>query len=210
MRTLPRTFRTAALALTLPVALLACGDDDPTGPSASGTVTAQMSDGSSQTQTAAAPAGAAAAQSSASGTLSGSAQAYVYSDTQGWVALGSASNTSLEMQSAETATVGSAAVEADSYTRVRLVLDGFDAQVDAGSVLGGLTLDASVSITVGGADGRVEIEKTVTPFSVSANSTTTIDFDLNSETWVDQESAESETASDAEVTSATTAIVTAG
>jgi len=205
------TLRHLALALVVPAAMAAC-DDDPTGPdgSARGSVQAEVHDGSSSSQAAAAPMGAAAAQSSASGTFSGSAQAYIYSEAQGWVALGSASSTTVAMGDAEGAAVGSAQVDADSYTRVRLVLDGFDADLEAGSTLGALTLDAAVSITMGGSDGRVEIEKSVQPFTVNAESNSTIRFDLNSESWVDQESAESRSASDAEIRSATTAVVTAG
>lgn len=210
MQHLPKHLRHLALALTLPVALLACGDDDPTGLEGSGTVTAEVHDDPGASQASQAGTAPAAAQSAASGTMSGSAQAFIFSETQGWVAVGSASSTSLAMQSAGTAAVGSATVGADSYTRVRLVLDGFNAQVDAGSALGGVTLDASVSITMGGADGTVTIEKEITPFTVSTDASANVSFDLNSEMWVDQESAESGSATDAEIQSATTAIATAG
>lgn len=214
MSTLPhiRSFTAAALLAPLALFLGAC-DDDATGPGATGTVRAEIYDGSGAGSAGPAPASqqaGPAAASTASGTLSGTAQASVWSEARGWVELGSATDASLSMQSEETAAVGSATVDADTYTRVRLVMEGFDADVQAGAVLGGLTLDAAVTITMGGSDGRVVIEKTVTPFTVSADADTRVRFDLNSETWVDQESAESRTAGDAEIVSATRTTVTSG
>ncbi len=211
MKSVPHIRTLAVAALLAPLTLAACGDDDATGPGVMGTARAEIYDGSGSSSTGPAPASQQAAAASAmSGTMSGTAQASIYSEARGWVELGSASNTSLTMQSEETATVGSATVEADTYTRVRLVMEGFDADVQAGAVLGGLTLDAAVTITMGGSDGRVVIEKNVTPFTVRADADTRIRFDLNSETWVDQQSAESRTASDAEIVAATTATVQSG
>jgi hypothetical protein len=120
---------------------------------------AEISDGSAAG--ASGPA-AAAAQGSVSGTLSGSAEAYIYSATRGWISLGSR-ETSVALQSADESSVGSASVAADTYTRIRLVLDGFDAYVDAGSNLGGITFDADTDISLGGSEGHVEIVREVTP-----------------------------------------------
>ena len=182
-------------ALLIPATFAACGDDS-TGPETeiNGSVSARMHDGSSS----ALMARAMTAQSFA-GSASGQAQVQVYSEAQGWVALGSPVTTTL---------YSSASIPVGTYTRVRLVMDGFNADVSAGATLGGLTLSADVRIIMGGADGMIEIEKTVTPFTVSATSSTTIDFDLNSEAWIDEESANAEAASDTEVESATTAVVT--
>lgn len=192
-------------ALLLPIAFAACDDDDPTGPDgSSGSVSAVMHDGSGASGMTA----ARAMSGAFSGSASGSAQVWIHSDAQGWIALGSPTNATVQMQSdSETMIHGSATVPAGSYTRVRLVMEGFAADIAAGAVLGGLTLDAAVTITMGGSDGRVEIEKTMTPFTVSASSTTKLAFDLNSEAWVDQQSAESRSAADARIQSATSAYV---
>ena len=192
-------------ALLIPATFAACGDDS-TGPETeiNGSVSARMHDGSSS----ALMARAMTAQSFA-GSASGQAQVQVYSEAQGWVALGSPVTSTVQLQSSSTTTLySSASIPVGTYTRVRLVMDGFNADVSAGATLGGLTLSADVRITMGGADGMIEIEKTVTPFTVSATSSTTIDFDLNSEAWIDEESANAEAASDTEVESATTAVVT--
>lgn len=200
-----RVLRALSL-LMVPAALAACSDDA-TGPQDMGTVAAEVQDGPSAAPVAAARAPDAAAGSFA-GTASGSAQVWIYSDAQGWVALGAPTNATLQMQSGNGTTVyGSASVPVGSYTRVRLVLEGFNANISAGAVLGGLTLSAGVTIAMGGSDGRVEIEKSVTPFTVSAQSSTSIGFDLNSEAWVTEQSAQSKAAADAEIQSATSAYV---
>ena len=193
--------------LVIPATIAACGDDS-TGPGGMGTVSATMQDGSGASGAPAystSPAsGPATAAGSFSGSASGSAQVYIYSDAEGWVALGSPTNATLQLQSSNTTTLyTSASVPAGSYTKVRLVLDGFNANIAAGGVLGGLTLGVGVTITAGGSDGYVEIEKTVTPFTVSAQSSASVDFDLNSEAWVTEQSAQSKTAADTEIQSAT-------
>lgn len=211
-----KTILRALSALLIPAAIAACGDDS-TAPGDMGQVSASLQDGTaaslaqaySMSPSSGPETGPSQAVAAAfSGSASGSAQVWIYSDAEGWVALGSPADATVQMQSSNTTTLyTSASVPAGSYTKVRLVLDGFGANIAAGSIIGGLTLSAGVTITVGGSDGHVEIEKTVTPFTVSAQSSASIDFDLNSEAWVTEESAQSETASDAEVTSATKATV---
>lgn len=200
-------------ALAIPAAMAAC-DDDATGPTVTGTVSAEMHDQVGAVSAANAittPNGTTspAMASSFSGTASGNAQVSIYSEAEGWIDLGAPADITLDLQGSDRTTLyGSASVPAGSYTRVRLVLEGFDAQLAAGAVVGGLTLSAGASIVVGGTDGRVEIEKTVTPFTVTAESSTTIGFDLNSEAWITEESAQAQSAGDAEVQSATEAYIT--
>lgn len=197
---------------TLAVALLtlvvgACSDT--TGPE-EGRVTAVLTDSPSGSQVAypSARSDQPMTASSFQGQMSGSAQVFIYSEAHGWVELGSPANANVMLQSSNERTVHSqASVPAGSYTRVRLVLEGGSADIAAGGSLGGLVLSAGVSIKVGGSDGRVEIEKSVQPFTVSASSTATIRFDMNSEHWCNERNAQSETAPDEEVQSATTAEV---
>ncbi len=205
MKTSKNTLRMLT-ALLIPAAFAACSDDS-TGPDAeiNGSVSARMSDGTNSALMAHAMTAGAFA-----GSASGQAQVQVFSDAEGWVNLGSPATSTVQLQSNNSATTlySSASVPVGTYTRVKLVMDGFDANVNAGAIFGGLTLSTELRIVMGGADGKIEIEKTVTPFTVSATSSTTIDFDINSEAWINEGSAQSQTASDTEVQSATTAVVT--
>lgn len=208
MSTLRMKFRGTASILLL--SALAGGCSDPAGPDGEGRVSAALTDAPSASQLASGPAKAEGPQAASSfqGQMTGSAQVYIYSEAEGWVALGSPSNASVALQSASETTVhAQATVPAGSYTRVRLVLQGAAADIAAGADLGGLVLGASVSITMGGSDGRVEIEKSVQPFTVSASSSATIRFDMNTQAWVNQTTAQAKAASDTEIASATTAKV---
>lgn len=187
-----RKLAASALAMVLCAAAAGCGD--PTGVG-QGTVSATMYDGSSAGQQASMqpsvqPASSSRSSSSYQGQASGSAQVYIYSEAEGWVSLGFPANVNVTLQSDdETAVHAAATVPAETYTQVRLVLDGFQANVDAGAVLGGVTFSAAVSVRMGGSDGYVEIEKSVTPFTVTANGGASLRFDLNTEVWMDEETA---------------------
>lgn len=198
---------TTALVLASALLMGACGDS--TGPG-DGRVSAVIHDAPSASQVAyyQTRSDGPMAASSFHGQMSGSAQVYIYSEASGWIELGSPANASVTLQSGNETTVHSrASVPTGTYTRVRLVLQGFTANIAAGGSLGGLVLSADVSIALGGSDGRVEIEKTVQPFTVSATSSATIRFDMNSEVWCNQSTAASRSATDNEVASATTAEV---
>lgn len=198
-------------ASALVVTLLAGACSDSTGPGEEGRVNAVLTDDPAASLAEAAPSRAAEpAASSFQGEMTGTARAYIYSEAHGWVALGLPASASMTLQSADHAAVHEqASAPAGTYTRVRLVLEGAAADIAAGADLGGLVLDASVRITLGGGDATVEIEKNVPPFTVSASSTATVRFDLNSQAWVNQATAEAKAAADAEIQSATTAQVTA-
>jgi len=199
---------TAILVTAAALFVGACSDS--TGPGGEGRVNAVLTDAPSGSQVSyqATQAGAPMAASGFQGQMSGSAQVYIYSEAEGWVALGSPSNADVTLQSSSETTVHSqASVPAATYTKVKLILDGGKTDVAAGAVFGGFTLGASVRIIMGGTDGKVEIEKTVQPFTVSASATATVRFDMNSEVWVNQTSSESKTCSDSEVASATAADV---
>lgn len=207
--------RKTSLLLTLTLMLAAAGCDDTTGPEDRAMVSASMTDGGAAqyfvspaaTSGSSAPAQAAAA----SGNMSGSAQVAIYSEAHGWVSLDTPQNASLTLQSGnETTLATSASVPAGTYTRVRLMLNGFHVNLAAGSSLGGVILDGAVDITVGGADGYVEIEKEVSSFRLEANQSASVRFNLNSQAWVTQESAQAQSAADAAITAAATATVVAG
>lgn len=184
-------------------ALLAagCGGDDPVGVDDRGTASASVSDNPSTTSAFRSESWRPEAAGTFSGSLNASAAVEISADGQTWIDLGSPSNISLALQStgSETTIASSAEIPVGTYTRVRLRLSGATANIDAGAVLGALTLSSAVAIKVGGADQEVVIEKTVEPFTVTADVHTHVMFDLNSEAWVTAGNAEDETAEDEEV-----------
>lgn len=204
-----RSTLTRILTTTLGALVLgACSDS--TGPEGQARVTATISDAPGPATVAyySGDPGPQPAAFSFSGQMQGSAQVFIYSEAHGWVSLGSPAAATLALQSSNATTVhGTASVPAGTYTRVRLVLDGTAAHIGAGADLGGLILGAGVTITMGGSDGRIEIEKSVSTFRLLANTSVTLDFDLNSEAWVNQTTAQAQAVSDTEVASATQAKV---
>lgn len=208
MNTNSMKWTTAAMAVASALLVGACSDS--TGPGGDGRVSAVLTDSPSGSQVSypATRAGAPMAASGFQGQMNGSAQVYIYSQADGWVELGSPSSANVTLQSSNETTIHSQArVPVGTYTKVRLVLEGSSTNVAAGAVFGGITLGASVSITMGGSDGEIVIEKTVQPFTVTADASAVVRFDMNSEVWVNQQTAESKTCSDSEVSNATTAHV---
>lgn len=219
MRTTTRR-RTAVLAgVVLAFALVGCGDDDATGPagSAEGYVSAAVTDDPSSEQgtNAVRPAGDGLRFQASSATFSGSmttdATVEIRNSSGAWVDVGSTGSGTLVMQGdGQLVVVGDATVDAGSYTAVRLTLENAEMTLDAGSTIGGLTLDADLLVDVGGSDRNVVVEKQVSlDVEGSADARTAVFFDLNAESWVDETTVSSQTASDAEVRSEVTAYATA-
>lgn len=206
----------AIVLALLPLTLIAC-DDDPSGPEATGSMTAVVTDGSSGSASSmAALRGESgttqmkATEGSFDGTTSGEVRVSVFSETRGWVELGSFQNVDVAMQSNSSTTVHAAAtVPADTYTSVRYEFEGAESDIFAGADLGSIVLTADVTISFGGSDGNVTIEKSVTPFTIEASSSATVSLDLNSHLWVDDESATGSAATDAEIQAAAEALVSA-
>jgi len=208
-----RRHTTTLVALALGLSALT-GCSDSAAPAGNGAASASITDGagpgpvpqrSAQTYGAS---GAQAVSGSYSGSIGGSAQVMIYSDVQGWVSLSSPRSVSLQMQAGDTAAVATAAsVPADTYTRVRVVLDGCHANLSAGSVVGGVTLSSSVSLTLGGSDDRVEIDVDVPAFTVSASGEAAVHVNLRSESWVNENNAGAQMVTDAEMQAAATASV---
>lgn len=95
-----------------------------------------------------------------------------------------------------------ATVPVGTYTRVRIELSSAQALVTAGSDVGGGVLSADVAVAVGGSDRMVLIDKTITPFTVTANSNSAIRMDMNSEVWITDGAVIAESAADAAIESA--------
>jgi hypothetical protein len=142
------------------------------------------------------------------GTLAGSAQVHIYSDAEGWVSLGEATNVSFEIFCLEDAIVAADAhVPVGTYTQVRLTLNGFSANIVGGGTIAGALLPSARVVALGGAGGEVVIEKTVTPFAVTETSATSIVFDLNTDTWINMTVADAGTIGAAEVQAGTVVYV---
>lgn len=136
-----------------------------------------------------------------SGRLSSSAKVEISADGVTWVELGSPAAVLVTLQShvEETTVHTRASVPVGTYSRVRLTLSGAEAEIEAGAVVGGVTLTSAVAIRVGGSDGEVVIEKEVEPFTVKADTHVRVLFDLNTEEWVTSENADEQMAQDDEV-----------
>lgn len=195
------TTRTTSLVLTglAVLGISACGDS--TGPDGPGAVDVVMYDGSSASG--AAPY-AAAASDSYSGTFSGDVTVEVSEDGATWVDVTSATSTAVTLQSEDqTTVVDSTEVNGGSYSHVRITLHNASAHIDSGATIDGNVLSAVADISIGGGSDVV-IEKEIFPFTVAADTHMVIMVDLNSEAWVDSESVNSGTTTEAAIDSATT------
>lgn len=198
-----------ALAAFVPLAV-ACGDD-PTDPTPDLEPGFGMVDAIVHDSSAVLPAGQTEPAPTDSinydGILSGMAQIEIFSDANGWEVLGATEQVSFAIFCEEAALVaGDAAVEADSYTQVRLTLIDFEANVLAGAVVGGVTYNSDFVIAFGNGD-PVVIEKSVTGFAVADGGSTELIFDLNTEMWLDADIITAGVASAADVAAATNVII---
>jgi hypothetical protein len=200
---------TLAMAAVIPLAV-AC-DDDPTDPDPDpepgfGMVDAIVHDSSAvlpEGQTEPAPTDSI----NYDGILSGTVQVEIFSDANGWVVLGSTEQVNFAIFCEEAALVaGDAAVEADSYTQVRLTLTDFEASVLAGAVVGGITYNSDFVVALGSGD-PVVIEKSVTGFAVADGGSTELIFDLNTEVWLDADILTAGVVTAADVAAATKVII---
>lgn len=206
---------TLVLTGAMALGLAACSDDDGMTGTTQGQVSATVTDDPSSTSGSIARASflnvlGLQSSGSFSGTMTGDATVEVRTQSGTWIDVGSASDADLEMQTegGEISVASGTSVDAGSYTAVRLTLENATTTIEAGSSIGGIVLDASVDVAVGGDDGRVVIEKQL-DLDVDAGSSTTVMFDLNAESWVDQSSVDSGAAADGDVQAAATAFLAA-
>lgn len=186
-----------------------CGEDDATG-TQQGQVTATVSDDPSSGVVATSRSSDPANQSllAFSGSMTADARVQMSADGSTWVDLDSPRNVDLSLQSSGSATTvhSSADLSTGTYAHIRLVLSNADATVASGSTIGNTTLSADVQVSIG-SGGQVIIEKQVEPITVSADSETTLVFDLNSEVWVTEDNVQAQAVSESEIASATSVVV---
>lgn len=206
----PRRPRYVSLALAgflLTAAAAACGDTTGT---TEARVSAEVHDETSSGVQAASIVPLAALQSSGySGTVSGDARVEVSADGETWTELDESSQVEVDLQaSGGGATVhADASVPLESFTRVRLVLDGADARLEAGSTVGGVTLDSETTVTLG-SDGQAVVEVQLDQsLDASADTDAMISFDLNSEAWITESAVTAGAVAASEIESATVVTV---
>lgn len=203
------TRTTTTMAAALALALAACGDA--TGTAGSGEATMQVAaqgdaDGASQSA-AAAPGGAPAfaqAAGSAEGTVTFRARVWAQSSAGTWVELtrGAAQQAAVDASGrAGSVVFATADVEAETYTRVRVVFEEVRANVSGGVTLsaGGI-LSGEARVDLAG-DGSVTVERAVS-VSAASGSTARVLVDLNADAWLNRASATTRTVSEAEFASA--------
>jgi len=177
--------RLVSAALAIAAAPLACSD-----PTSSGT-------GRAEALIQDTPIGAG----TVSGSLAGNIFASLSADGTTWVNLGSPNGITVPLQLVGTASTvhGEADAAAGTYTRVRLTLDGVVARLQAGSIVGGITLTSDANLTLGGVDQRVELTVTVASFAVEADPTVqrTVVFELRSHLWLTAAALQAGTVEDA-------------
>jgi hypothetical protein len=216
MSMIGRRLTAIAFAALIPLSLAVCGDDDPTDIETPPPEETQMGvvTGAVHDSAAVLPPGrteqAPADSVDYAGTLSGSAQVEIYSDADAtWRALGDPVDVLFEMYCLETAVIhADASVPVGSYSKVRITLAGFSANVRAGGTLDGILYADAQVILISAADAEVVVEKDVAPFTVTTENSTWVVFDLNSEHWLDTAAVTGGTALAADIQSATLVYVT--
>ena len=156
------------------VGLFGCGGD-PVGPQGSGEIQALITD-------------IPAAGSAFTGTMSANASVSVSTDSTTWVELGSASAVSVVLQSATDTTnvYGAKIITGDEYSYVRLSLSNAVVLVNSGSTFGNVTLVGDRNIILGGADSALVVDLMVAPFVVNDSTPAVLEFDLNSQAYINR------------------------
>jgi hypothetical protein len=189
----------------------ACGNDDGTSPDSMGRAQVFIRDHPDRSAPAASLAPGPFAAATFSGTVTSNTNVAVSADGSTWIDLGSPNGITIRMQSADSTTVhGEVDVPAGTYARVRLTLRNAQAKLLAGGSVAGISLASDLTLTVGGTDSQVIVEKQVQPFEVRAGSRTAIQFELNSESWATAQNTQDRTVEDGEVQQAATILVRAG
>jgi hypothetical protein len=195
----------AGLAALCLIAAAAGCSDDPTETTPRGAIEAMVSDDPSTTTAVA----GAAALGSVTGSIVSSAAVEISNNGTDWVSLGAATGVTLALQSTSDSksVYGSVQVPAGTYSKVRITLTNGQTNLLAGSIVDNVTLVANTTLTLGGGDATVVIEKDVGSFTVVNGSKATILVDLNSESWVIAQNVQDLVVDDVEVTTAASARV---
>lgn len=142
-------------------------------------------------------------QSSASGTVSFDARVYVQTSAGAWLELtdGAAESVTVDASGhGESRTFASERLEAGSYSRVRVVFEDVDAQVNGSVQIGTGLLSGAVTVDMQ-SDNQVVVEREVNVTARTA-ATTRLLVNLNADAWLSRANAQTKTVSEAEFASA--------
>lgn len=142
-------------------------------------------------------------QTSASGTVSFDARVYVQTSAGAWLELTDGAAESVTVDAAgqsESRAFASERLEAGSYSRVRVVFEQVDAQVNGSIQIGTGLLSGAVTVDLQG-DNQVVVEREVNVTARTA-ATTRLLVNLNADAWLNRANAQTKTVSEAEFASA--------
>lgn len=186
-----------ALLMAVSLPLAGCnGDDDPVAPPPEepqlGTFEMAVRDNPPPTEGAA----HASAEGAVEGQFHADARVQVFQDGD-WADVTGLTNldVSTELQAGEEV-FGTATAEARTYDRVRIVLTNARAEIEAGSEIGAGPIGANITVAIAAGE-EVVVEHTV-PVTLAVNGTTRVVLVLNSNTWLTEQAAESQTVGQAE------------
>lgn len=214
MRT-KRTVRAAAVSAVLALALAACNgtSNNPVGigggAGSTGTVRGMVADNPNgvnpSVQSVRFDVSGASGANSYTGTISGTASMAISADDSTWVDLGTPNSFTVAAQSNTNGAdvTGAVSVQTGTYSHVRLILHSVTLHLNAGSLIGGVTLTNDVSVELGGGTD-VTVDVAVPSFTVNADATTETDVivNLNSQTWVTDSTVQSQAVSAAAIEAA--------
>jgi hypothetical protein len=181
----------------------ACDNPTGSGDEAWMEVAAVGEDGGASRSVSPSESGARSQQSSASGTVSFDARVYVQTAAGAWLELTDGAAESVSVDAAgqsESRAFASERVEAGSYSRVRVVFEDVDAQVNGSIQIGTGLLSGAVSVDLQG-DNQVVVEREVNVTARTA-ATTRLLVNLNADAWLSRANAQTKTVSEAEFASA--------
>jgi hypothetical protein len=178
------TTRTAAIMMAL-FGLAGC--DDATGPGGAGRVemAAIGDDGTGAAQSAAPSGQQQSASGSAEGEVHFSARVYLRTNAGSWIEVTEGAAQSATVRSsggAEATTFVRSSIDAGAYSRVRVVFEDVRAQTSGDVVIGiGGTAEGEVHVDASGGPAVVERDLAV---RVTADGTTRLVLNLNSDAWI--------------------------
>jgi hypothetical protein len=193
---------TAVLATAV---MLTTGCESGTGPAAGSTATlvvAVRGDSPEGGAAAWSPAGFFASQAGSDARVEVTARVWVQTTTGQWVELtrGAARQTVQASGEDGAKLLATSRVEAERYRRMRVEFERVEAHSESGLQVSAGVLIGAVRVDLGG-DGSATVEREVS-VAAEANSTTTLEIDLNSDQWLRRADAESRTVTEAEFESA--------
>lgn len=185
--------RNRLIALALAAGALgaaACSSDSTTSLSSSAKVSAVTVDDNPSSTSSTSSGGSGSG--TYTGTLTGTVQAQISTDGSTWVDLGSPSSAAIALQSTGNVTTvaSNVTVPVGTYAYARLVITP-NVQLAVNGTANGSTYNGTVASYT---SGQIVIEKQVQPVTVSAGSTVSVAWDLNSESWLNSSSVQSQTA----------------